>query len=201
MLLILFMVFPGESMASRNKKKVVILINGLLEYTLKSGSDSDYIPGENDFPITPSHTGFGLGCGLMINLSDRIALQVAGEYLLGSDVEKTDPSDGETVKYRTYDNINLLSSLMVCFGTDHQFFFSCGGGFNILNPYEEKEVEGSLGSLIIISTPDSKINLMARIGGGVIFPLKKSFLKIEALYNLIFNCGKNSILLRLGIGF
>jgi hypothetical protein len=200
-LLILLIFFPVENQAARKNKKVVILINGLLGYNLKAGSDNDYIPGENDFPMTPAYTGLGLGCGLMFNLSDRIALRVTGDYILGSEVEKKDPSDDETVKYRTYDSINILGGMIYRFGIKQRFFASGGAGFNILNPYADKEAEGSLGSVVIISAPDSKINLMASIGGGIIFPLKKSILKIEALFNLIFETGKNSILLRMGIGF
>jgi hypothetical protein len=200
-ILILLTFFSETGMAVQKNKKLIILINGLFSLTQKMGSNNDYIAGENDFPVTPAHNEFGLGCALMFNLSDKIAIQLAGDYLFGTEVNKEDPSDGEIIKYRTYDNINLLGSVMVKFGKKNQFFASCGGGLNILNPYADKEVEGSLESLIIISAPDSKVNLMASLGGGAIVTLKKSILKIEVLYNMIFNSKKNSILLRMGIGF
>ena len=196
----LYSFLPGDRMAGKKNKKMYILVNTLFNLVQRIGTNNDYIAGENDFPITPAHKEIGLGCGLMINMTEKLATQLVCDYLFGTEVKKEDPFDGETVRYRTYNNINILGSVIFKFGKKYKFFLSGGGGVNILNPYDDKELEGNLGSLIIISAPGTKVNSMLSFGGGWILNMKKTILKLEVLYNLILNIKKNSILLRLGIG-
>lgn len=165
------------------------------------GSVSDYVAGDNDFPVTPAHFEYGGGLGIMFNLSQRLDFQVTGEYIFGANVDKTDPSDGETYIYRTYDNIDILGSLLFKFGSKPRFFLTAGGGMNILNPYNDKEERGSLGSVILIEAPEKKTNPMIVFGGGVIFNAGRGFFKVEALYSIIFDYDKKSILIRVGYGF
>ena len=174
---------------------------GTLARVLEMGSVSDYIAGDNDFPVTPSHLEYGGGLGIMFNLSQRLDFQVTGEYLFGANVDKTDPTDGETYIYRTYDNINILGSLLLKFGSKPQFFLTAGGGMNILNPYNDKEDTGSLGSIILIEAPEKKTNPIVVFGGGVIFNAGRGSFKVEALYSMIFDYDKKSILIRVGYAF
>jgi hypothetical protein len=204
-LLILFVVsslFPLETHAQEKKEKSVsFMLFGTLAMVQEMGSNADYVPGENDFPITPSHVEYGGGLGLMFNFSKLLAFQLTGEYLLGAEVDKVDPSDMESYTYRTYDNINLLGSLLIKFGRRTRFFVTAGGGMNILMPYKDKEETGSLGSIILIEAPEKKTNPMALFGGGVIIKMGRRFFKVEALYSMIFDYKKNSILIRVGFGF
>jgi hypothetical protein len=204
-LFILFVVsslFSLETHAQEEKEKSAsFMLIGTLAMVQEIGSNADYVPGENDFPITPSHIEYGGGLGLMFNFSKLLAFQLTGEYLLGAEVEKVDPSDMELYTYRTYDNINVLASLLIKFGRKTRFFVTAGGGMNILMPYEDKEETGSLGSIILIEAPEKKTNPMALFGGGVIFKTGRGFFKVEALYSMIFDYDKNSILIRVGFGF
>jgi hypothetical protein len=174
---------------------------GALGRALQMGDVSDYIAGDNDFPVTPSHFEYGGGLGIMFNLSQRLDFQVTGEYLFGANVDKTDPTDGETYVYRTYDNINILASLLLKFGSKPRFFLTAGGGMNILKPYNDKEVTGSLGSVILIEAPEKKTNPMVVFGGGVLLNAGRGFFKVEALYAMIFDYDKKSILIRVGYAF
>jgi hypothetical protein len=206
-MIILFMVVLSGLISAQTKvnisreKSFYILLNGTFSLAQDIGSDSDYVPGVNDFPVTPSHSEYGGGLGFMFDLSDSIAFKIEGEYLLGADVEKVDPSDGETYTYKTYDNVNVIGSLVLKFGDETQFFVSGGGGINILLPYADKEETGSLGSIIIVEAPDTTMNPMAAVGAGVIFNTGSMIVKIEGQYSMIFSYEKNAILLRLGIGF
>ena len=204
-LFILFFVstiFSLETRAQEKKEKSTsFMLLGTLAMVQEMGNNADYVPGENDFPITPSHIEYGGGLGILFNFSELLFLQLTGEYLFGAEVDKVDPSDMESYTYRTYDNINLLASLLIKFGRKTRFFVTAGGGMNILMPYKDKEETGSLGSIILIEAPDKKINPMALLGGGVIFKMGKGFFKVETVYSMIFNYDKNSILIRLGIGF
>jgi len=199
--LVIFALFPQKGMSNQTKKKLSILVHASFSLAQKMGSVDEYEPGENDFPITPTHTGLGGGLDTIIDLSEKFAFQLSADYLSGAEVKKLDPSDGETYLYKTYDNINIMGSVLFKVSLSSPFFISFGGGMNILCPYADREVSGSLGSIIILEAPDKTINPMAALGGGVILAKKKMILRIEALYTVIFNYQKNSILLRLGFGF
>lgn len=201
-ILVLSGLISAQTKVNINKEKnFYILLNGTFSLAQDIGTDSDYVPGINDFPVTPSHSEYGGGLGFMFDLSDNIAIKIEGDYLLGADVVKEDPSDGETYTYKTYDNVNVIGSLVLKFGDETQFFVSGGGGFNILMPYADKEETGSLGSIIVIEAPETTTNLMAAVGAGVIFNTGNMIVKIEGQYTMIFDYEKNSILLRLGLGF
>lgn len=204
-LFILFVVLslfsPGTYAQEKKEKSINFMLLGTLAMVQEMGNNADYVPGENDFPITPSHIEYGGGVGVLFNFSKLLSLQLTGEYLLGAEVEKVDPSDMESYTYRTYDNLNLLASLLIKFGEKTQFFVTAGGGMNILMPYKDKEETGSLGSIILIEAPEKKTNPMALFGGGVIFKMGRGFFKVETLYSMIFDYDKNSILIRVGIGF
>jgi hypothetical protein len=195
------MISAQKKVDIQDKKGFYILLNGAFSLVQTMGSDSDYIPGENDFPVTPSHSEYGGGLGFMFNLAESLALKVEGEYLLGVEVEKEDPSDGETYTYKTYDNLNIVGSLLYTFGEETKFFISAGGGVNILMPYDDKQETGSLGSVILIEKPDTTTNLMAAFGGGILLQTGSMIIKIEGQYAMIFDYEKNFILLKLGIGF
>ena len=182
-------------------KKVHIELYGLLNPTMELGSIEDYVPGENDFPVTPSFLCLGGGCGLWLKLADRFIARLSLDYLPGSEVDKKDPSDGERVSYKTYNNMNILGSMIYTFHGKIQPFISGGGGINILFPYPDRETQGSLGSIIFIEAPDQTINPIASFGGGILFNIKKYFLNLEVLYTLGFNSRPNSILFRLGLVF
>lgn len=196
----LILCFAHESAAQMNKKTYT-LVHGSFAMVSKMGNNSDYVPGENDFPVTPAHIELGGGGGVFINMSNMFALQFTADYLMGAEVDKEDPTDGETFKYKTYNNINVLGSVIVKFGGQIQFFLSGGGGVSVLMPYADKEVQGSLGSIIMLTPPDKKVHPMAALGGGVMYHKKKFFIKAETLYTMVFDYGKNALLFRLGIGF
>lgn len=151
--------------------------------------------------IFPSHVEYGGGFDVIYNLSNRLAAQLSFDYLRGAEVEKTDPSDGEVCMYKTYDNWNLLGGGFFRIGKSLPVYIICSGGVNILNPYPVKEAEGSLGSIIIMRPPDTKANPMVAFGGGIILRQKKMVFKVETLYSKVFNYKKDSILLRMGVGF
>jgi len=183
------------------EKKFNIVLSGAFNMVSELGSDSDYVAGSNDFPVTPSFTEVGGGIGFLINFSESFGLNIQADYLMGTDVDKVDPSDGETFSYTTYDNLNLIASLMLKFGGKTKFFISGGAGLNILMPYDDKEETGSLGSIIVIEAPETTSNFLFAGGAGLIQPLGSMILKLEAQYIMVTDYEKNSIMFRVGIGF
>lgn len=61
-------------------------------------------------------------------------------------------------EYKTYDNLSGMGSIKYYFGDKTRFFISLGGGINILMPYKNKEVKGSIGRTILIEEPEQKSN-------------------------------------------
>jgi hypothetical protein len=190
-----------EEVPIQTTKKSIFFLQGAFSLVSEIGQESDYVAGENDFPITPSHSEYGGGIGVLFNLSEGFGIYIASEYLMGATVTKEDPSDGETFEYQTYDNVNINANLMVKFGSGVQFFVMAGGGINILLPYANKEEEGSLGSVILIEEPETTINPMFVAGGGVLLNAGKMYIKLEAQYAMIFDYDKNFIIMRAGFGF
>jgi hypothetical protein len=203
-LLVIFLgmvISTGKSEANQDHKKLNILFYGAFSSAQEMGNYDEYLAGENDFPVTPSHGEVGLGMGVIWNLSRRAAVKFSGDYLLGAEVKKEDPSDMETCTYRTYDNINLIGSGIIRFGEVTQFFISPGAGINMLVPYGDTQKTGSLGSIIVIEAPAKKIHPLMAFGAGVIHNMKKNFFVMEILFTRIFQYQKNSIMFRLGFGF
>jgi hypothetical protein len=192
----IFLLSPPETDAA-----VRFQFFGTLAAVQEMGSTSDYVAGENDFPVTPAHLEYGPGLGAILNIAPQLDFQLTSEYLFGADVEKTDPTDGETYTYRTYDNINFLGSLMLKFGGNPRFFVTAGGGLNILKPYDDKQDIGSLGSIILIEAPDKKTNPMVVFGGGVLLNMLSGTFKFEALYSIVFDYDKKAFLFRIGYVF
>ncbi|MFC2161141.1 outer membrane beta-barrel protein [Acidobacteriota bacterium] len=200
-LLVIMAIFPKIAHPNLTEKKFNISAHLSFSKVLKTGSNDDYEPGENDFPITAAHNDFGYGLSLDFNLAKRFSFQLSTDIITGSTVRKEDPTDGETYDYKTYNSINVLGTTKVKFGSNFPFFIIGGGGLNILRPYSDKEVSGSFGSIIILEAPDAKTNLMAALGVGAFLSQKTVILKLEALYTRIFKSKKNSVLFRLGFGF
>ena len=81
LLLIFILIFGIEkSQASSNKKSKKWLnrvsIYGGINCISEKGSESDYIRGENDFPVTPSHTTLALGLAYNHYLFSKLGLEL-----------------------------------------------------------------------------------------------------------------------------
>lgn len=185
------------------EKRLHFVVTGMFYQQMQMGSDSDYLPGENDFPVTPSFTGFGLGLGFLMDISKKFALQVSADYVFGGEVQKIDPSDSEFFLYKTYNTANFLASGVLKLNSRKiQSFLTAGGGLSMLLPYDDSEDTGSTGSIVLVEAPDKKTYPMLMLGGGVMIRLKSAgFLKIELQFTRVLDYDKNAIFLKLGYAF
>lgn len=185
------------------EKRLHFVVSGMLYSQFEMGSDADYLPGENDFPVTPSHLGFGVGMGFIFDVSKTVSLQVSADYVLGAEVKKIDPSDSEFFIYKTYNTVNFLAGGMLKLsGSKIRPFLSAGGGLCMLMPYDDREDSASAGSIIIIEAPEKKTYPMFMVGGGVLIGLKTTgFIKIELLYTRVSDYDRNALFLKLGYAF
>ncbi|MBN2136000.1 MAG: hypothetical protein JW737_09735 [Acidobacteria bacterium] len=194
-------IFAQTPVPIEKEKNIKFFIHGSYNMVQEMGSTGDYVAGENDFPVTPSHNEVGGGLQIMYHVSPLISIGLLGEYLTGTDVEKIDPSDNETYTYTTYDNVNILANVYLKFGDELKFFVNAGAGFNMLMPYNDKEETGSLGSIIIVTKPDNSTNFIFAAGGGIMYDLGGVTAKLEGQYISNSELDKNSIIIRIGIGF
>ncbi len=127
---------------------------GKSNFVMASGSEDDYRPGENDFPIASSFNNFGFGLGLMID-SKKVFYGLEAHYTLSSNTTLTDPSDDDKVDVDTYEHISGF--LTIGFNLVHKpnlrFFINGGGGVSLVLDAEMKTYTSQLGFETQIEPP------------------------------------------------
>ena len=101
-----------------------------------TGSEDNYVEGENDFPVASSFSTPGFGIGFTTGFHP-LFFGLEAHYNLGGTTVLTDPSDDDTVKINTY---NYASGFLVL-GIDlvknqkYSLFIDTGIGLSFaLNP-------------------------------------------------------------------
>jgi len=143
-------------------------------FVMPSGSEDDYEPGENDFPMASSFSNFGFGLGVMID-SKKVFFGLEAQYTLSGKTALTDPSDNDKVKVDTYKNISGF--LTIGFNLVHKpnmrLFINGGGGVSYILDAEMKTYTSQLGFETQIEPP--KRYPMTAFGGmGVIINFSTS---------------------------
>ncbi len=131
-----------------------------------SGTASDYVEGENDFPITASHQNYGIGFGL--TFGQAIFIGFEGHYNFSGKATQTDPSDGDTVEIDTYKYALGLVTLgfSVVRNRLMKIYLNGGGGFCRYLDTETKSYVSRLGYETIVEPPDPrKKSFPAGFGG------------------------------------
>jgi hypothetical protein len=154
---------------------------------LSYGTESDYRPGEDDFPVTPSHTVGGLGLSLGYVLTRFVSFELEGEYLFRSKMTLVDPSDGDSVEVRSAKRLTLALNAVFAPGQGRlRPFAAVGGGCDAILSKEETSIS-RLGYEITFSAPAKKIEPMLQAKIGVLYRLKPRWGgKLETGYRLIF---------------
>lgn len=77
-------------------------IYGSLNLFLKSGSKADYKIGVNEFPVTASHTGYGVGAALHTNPRRRFSWGITLQYFLDGESTIEDPVDDDRADVKSH---------------------------------------------------------------------------------------------------
>ena len=127
---------------------------GKANFVMASGSEDDYEPGENDFPMASSFNNFGFGLGVMVD-SKKVFYGLEAHYTLSGKTTLTDPSDNDKVDVDTYEHISGF--LMIGFNLVHKpnlrFFINGGGGVSLVLDAEMKTYTSQLGFETQIEPP------------------------------------------------
>jgi len=140
-----------------------------------SGSEADYVEGENDFPIVASRQNYGAGFGLTFGRG--IFIGIEGHYTLSGKATLTDPSDDDTVKINTYGYISgfITVGFNIIRSRFMRLYINGGGGIcYYLDAKETKTYFSQLGYETLIEPPDKQYPFAAFGGVGLEFYISQS---------------------------
>lgn len=184
---IAFMLLAAGNLSAATKfKKTQFTLRGGFNMFQAAGSDSDYIAGENDFPVTPAYQAAGMGIGLAFFKSKTFAIGVNVLYGLSTQVDLSDPSDGETIQVDTPKSLVAVLGLSKYFDLSKQLqaFASLGAGGEF-RMADDKEFVSNLGSRIVVSAPEKPFSPLAALGAGVQYMISSSLgvaVEVQGLY-------------------
>jgi len=168
-------------------QKVQFSIFGGINRVFQYGSEDNYILGENDFPVTPSHTPAILGASLAYFFSKNLGLEADGRYTFSTTATLVDPSDQDTVDVDTSKHFSLTLNLIYLFSKGNlKPYLVAGGGFDSVSA-EEKNYISEYGFDITVEPPESTTDALANFGAGLIYSVSESVgIRLDVRYVLIF---------------
>jgi outer membrane protein W len=164
-----------------------LYFSGGIDYLFNYGSEDDYAPGENDFPVTPAHTSPCFGLGFSYFFTDALGIEVDGRYYLSSKVTLTDPSDDDTIEYTTGKHLSMTLNLVYRFKKGNLMpYVVLGGGMDQLFA-KDKTYTSAYDYEIEFTAPDKKLDPMCNIGGGIQFLFRPNAgARVDIRYMIIF---------------
>jgi outer membrane protein W len=176
--------FPQKILA----QKLQFSVFGGMNHVFAYGSEQDYVFGENDFPVTPSHTPFNFGASLSVFVTDNIGVELDGRYTLSSQVTLTDPSDDDSVTVDTSKHYSFTVNFLfrILEGRVRPYFVLGGGIDKLLG--EDRTYVTEYGWDVEFIAPEGTLDAAANVGGGVHYSLSSNFgIKFDLRYVLIFS--------------
>ncbi len=157
------------------------------DHVLEYGSESEYVPFENDFPVTPAHTVFCSGLSYGRLLSRKIGVELGIVYYHKTKVTLRDPQDGDEVKIQTSKHIGASVSFVYRLSSARFTpYLLAGGGVDFLVGARDQTVFSSLGYPVTIAAPEKRADFAAHIGAGAEYLLSSKIgLRAEVRYIII----------------
>jgi hypothetical protein len=185
---LVFVVLIISCYGAAQEKRVQISLFGGVNHVFSYGSVDDYISGENDFPLVPSHTPSSYGAALAFFFSDSVGIEFDGRYTASYKVILEDPSDQDTVEVDTLKRYSVTANLLFqILSGNFKPYLSVGGGIDKIQA-EDQTYTTEYGYEIELSAPERTIDPLFQAGGGVHFVFSEGFgLRIDARYVYIFS--------------
>ncbi|NIM91660.1 MAG: hypothetical protein GTO17_12015 [Candidatus Aminicenantes bacterium] len=172
-------------------------------FVMDSGSEDDYRPGENDFPMASSFNNFGFGLGVVFE-SKKVFYGLEAHYTLSGNTTLTDPSDNDTVEVDTYKHISGLIALgfNLVYKPNLRLFINGGGGVSLVLDAEMKTYTSQLGYETQIEAPN-KYPLTVFGGVGAVINFSQSLgLWINGRYQyLAIDVPESAVVVLVGLVF
>ncbi len=156
-------------------------------YVLKYGSEKDYEPFANDFPVTPAHITPSFGISYTRYFSRKIGAELDIRYHHSSRITLVDPSDKDEVKINSSKHIGITGNFIYQFsGEKFRPYLLIGAGADSLVGVKNQTVESSLGYIVTIEAPEKKVDFTANAGAGVKYLISSKFgLRADLRYIVI----------------
>jgi outer membrane protein W len=161
---------------------------GGMNHVFTYGSEKDYVFGENDFPVMPSHTPFNYGAAFSVRLTDQIGMELDGRYTLSSQVTLMDPSDNDTVAIDTSKHYSVTLNFLYRFldGKIRPYVLLGGGVDKLLG--EDRVYVTEYGWDVEFVAPKETLDPAANLGGGLHYFLRPNLgIRFDLRYVLIFS--------------
>lgn len=173
---------------SAQGQKYQFSIFGGINHVFQYGFEGDYVLGENDFPVTPSHTPAILGASFTYFFSGTLGFEADGRYTFSTKVALVDPSDQDTVEVDTSKHFSLTLNLIYQFPAGSlKPYLIAGGGFDSVSA-EEKTYISEYGFEIIVEPPESTTDALANFGAGLLYSISQGIgIRLDVRYVLIFS--------------
>jgi len=169
-------------------QKFQFSVFGGMNHVFTYGSEQDYVFGENDFPVTPSHTPFNFGAAFSVFFTNHIGLELDGRYTLSSQVTLMDPSDNDTVAIDTSKHYAVTLNFLYRFmsGKIRPYVVLGGGVDKLLG--EDRAYVTEYGWDVEFFAPEETLDPVAHLGGGVHYFLRPNLgIRFDLRYVLIFS--------------
>ncbi len=151
------------------------------------GDAADYAAGVNDFPTTPGHDAIAIGGLAGLSLGRHFGLELGLRYQTGADVVLTDPSDEDTVPFRTGAHVAAAARAVIEFPLGPVRLYALGGGGLDFLSGQDQAAVSTYGYEVEFTAPERRVRPLAEAGGGLKLFLGTRFaLRAEVRYAMIF---------------
>jgi len=161
---------------------------GGVNHVFSYGSEEDYVFGENDFPVTPSHSPANFGASLALFFTKNIGLELDGRYTQSCQVTLRDPFDDDSVIINTSKHYAIILNVLYRFleGKVRPYFFFGGGVDKLLA--EDRTYVSEYGWEVELLAPEKTVDPVANLGVGVHYLLRPNLgIRFDLRYVLIFS--------------
>ncbi|HEX7502335.1 MAG TPA: hypothetical protein VF451_02850 [Acidobacteriota bacterium] len=174
--------------AAGQRKKVSLALLGGMNLFAASGSDSDYIAGENDFPRSPAYIAPAMGVRGAFLVSLRWAWTIDARYGVAAAIDLRDPSDQETVRVDAPGYLTAVVGGQYFLGLFPalDLYAAIGAGIEY-RQVEEKEFISDLGSKIVIAPLAKPLSPLLAAGIGLQYEFADALamgVECRAMYTL-----------------
>lgn len=158
---------PGFLRADEGRFQVAFQVG--VQRHFAYGSETDYVPGENDFPVTPAHNASVFALSMSYAFKPWLALEYDGRFIGAAKLALSDPSDGDVLRCRS--NRHFSFALGLVFRAPRgrlRPYVAVGGGLDRLEAKEETVVSDHGYEIYLAAPPESElIAPLIQLGGGV----------------------------------
>lgn len=191
---ILMMVYVTGFAAAKTagEKRLQLSILAGIHKVSGYGSQADYIAGENDFPVMPSHRPSSLGMSFAYSLTKKAAFELSGRYYFSSKVTLEDPSDQDTVEINSARHFSVTANFIYRLSVKtFSPFLVVGGGIDNLLAKDETYIS-EYGYEIEFLAPEKKTDLVFNLGGGIQYSFSSGFgMVLDIRYVMVFDKPSN----------